>query len=63
VRYNSARERPRGEDYSIIIGVEIGTVQGAVATWSLRYALSWVAAGRYRSLYRTDSRPPPAPVD
>jgi hypothetical protein len=61
VRYNSARERPRGGDDYIIIGAEIGTVQGAVATWSLLYALSWVAAGRYRFLYRTHSLPPHTP--
>src|SRR5262245_63129576 len=36
------------------IGTRVGTVQGAVATWSLRYARLVEAPGRYRSLYRTD---------
>src|SRR5262245_60691541 len=31
-----------------------GTVQGAVATWSLRYTSLAGSAGRCRSLYRTD---------
>ena len=42
MRYKTAREPPRGGDDSITITLEIGTVKGAVATWSLHYTLSWI---------------------